>query len=241
MPRFFVRAALAVGAWLLTAPHALAVIAHTPVVGGGARPGSPYGLVVAWFVFVTTLIVGVLRLKRKDHVNELLPVLAQHDAAWDTTRLIERVQEVFARVQEAWKTQDLPRARDCMTPEFQAEHQSRLDARRAKGLANFVDQLQLQSVEIYHVDDRLDDAADRFRAFLRFHAVDYDYEVATGQIKKGMPMELRTIEQTWRFIRADDTWLLEAIEDSDGDLISAPRSGSEALGAPAELDLESLL
>jgi hypothetical protein len=227
MPRFF-----AFMFTLLLAAPAWALPGASPPRGPAHVPGEIRGtvtLVILGFLFVLAVVTGVKRVLRKNTVNDMLPRLAALDPAWDTRTMLERVQVVFAKVQNAWAKRDMALAKDALTPQYMERLQFKLECRAARDVRNVVERVQLLRAELYQVDDRLDDTRDTFRALMTFEAVDYDVNMATTMLAKDASTDLRTFVQGWIFARSGDTWVLSEIEDSDDDILFAPPSRSETL------------
>lgn len=182
--------------------------------GGSADSGIWFLVVLAFVIFIVYHWQSTSALRAKQRAAEqLLASLAQQEACWNLKHLTDRVTEVFFKVQEAWTANNQEVARTCMSAQLYCKHKMQTDGFLALGRRNVLASISLQEIAIYSVSDHKNEARDTFSAQLSGSMIDYMVN-KNGAVIAGTPSETETFTEIWKFVRANNQWVLDRISPS---------------------------
>lgn len=120
---------------------------------------------------------------------------------------------ILPKIQAAWSSGDLDKLRQFVTLEMVKYFSDALAANSSRGLANKVEQVQLQKAEVLESWAEAD--MEYATARLRWQAVDYMVRMDNHQIAEGSDSKLEDAEEVWTLARTrGGNWLLSAIQQA---------------------------
>lgn len=81
---------------------------------------------------------------------------------WEIDRIKSRIEEVYFKVQMAWRDRDQEIAREYMSDRLYAKHKLQTDDMLKRGVENVMESINLKEVTIVEVLDYRDDSKDTF-------------------------------------------------------------------------------
>lgn len=186
-------------------------------MGGGGFGLLELLLVGGLFYFMFKMLAG-----RKREFSASGPVaVSQPDYGFETRpsyvdsqRFKETAQDLFFKVQGAWTRADLGRIQNIVTPEMLQILQGDLDALKARGEVNRLENIAVREVEVTEAwsEGGMEYATVRFLANL----LDYHANEA-GKVISGSDIEPVKFEEFWTLQRpqAGGSWVLSAIQQGN--------------------------
>ncbi len=141
--------------------------------------------------------------------------LAQVDAVvpgFDAVRFSDEAMDIFFRIQGAWANRDLDPVGDLLAPEVRQEFQRDIQALKAEGRINRLENIAVRRSEIREA------WVEAGKAFVTVHflanLLDYTVDERSGQIETGSKELPVKFEEYWTFVRPADgsSWQLTAIQ-----------------------------
>ncbi len=117
--------------------------------------------------------------------------------SWD--QFGERVKLTFLSLQQAWSTLQWEKARPFETDHLFESHRYWIEAYRAEGIQNKLEQIELQSMELSRIET--DAFYDAITLRIWASMVDYTVRAETGEVVSGDPKKNRRFSEYWTFIR----------------------------------------
>lgn len=188
--------------------------------GGGAEvvSGGLFTIILAFilapFFFIYSLIMTVLWKRKRWRAERLANRLSENDKMWHLRDMKARVELAFFKVQQAWMERDQNLARDFMSDRIYEKHKMQTDAMISAGTKNILENINLLSTLITSVEDYADNNRDTFVALIKGRMTDYHINEKTKTVIKGYPSKTENFEELWRFIRVNDQWVLDEIDQS---------------------------
>jgi predicted lipid-binding transport protein (Tim44 family) len=133
-------------------------------------------------------------------------------AGFDAGRFPEEAMDIFFRIQAAWAGRDLNPVRGLLEPEVHRELQRDVDALKAEGKINRLENIAVRRSEIREA------WVEAGRAFITIHflanLLDYTIEEQTGRLVSGSREAPVKFEECWTFVRpaGGSSWQLTAIQ-----------------------------
>ncbi|MDD2806399.1 MAG: TIM44-like domain-containing protein [Elusimicrobiales bacterium] len=178
--------------------------------GGASRSGSSGGRVD-----------GSLLAARSARTREILAALARRDKDFSPEELQQWVKDVFLKVQLAWQARDYTTLRGVMMPYMHASHSAKVEAMRARGEVNMMDDLQVLAVDFVHVRCPAEKEGRAFSVLITASA--RDYTVNERLHTELRPPEPQTFQEFWTFNQLGGSWALARIDQvGDLDFMNAP-------------------
>jgi predicted lipid-binding transport protein (Tim44 family) len=131
---------------------------------------------------------------------------------FDAGRFPEEAMDIFFRIQAAWAGRDLDPVRGLLAPEVHRELQRDVDALKAEGKINRLENIAVRRSEIREA------WVEAGRAFITIHflanLLDYTIEEQTGRLVSGSREAPVKFEECWTFVRpaGGSSWQLTAIQ-----------------------------
>lgn len=188
--------------------------------GGGADAvrGGIFTVILAFilapFFFIYGLVMTVLWRRKRRRAERLADKLATEDNMWNLRDMKARVELAFFKVQHAWMERNQDLARDFMSDRIYEKHKMQTDAMISAGTKNILENINLLSVMITSIEDYTDNRRDTFLALIKGSMKDYHINEKTKAVQKGDPSKTADFEELWRFIRINDSWLLDEIDQT---------------------------
>lgn len=181
------------------------------LIGLGALVGGPAGYFGWWSK------AGRIG-KRSKVAKQVLANAAQLDPAWDATALDARVRSVFLQYQADWSNYNAPNMKQYLSPNNWEYNNLMLVALQQRQRRNLVNNPKILEATVIEVVDPQGSANDSVTYYIRAQANDQLVDTLTNQI---LYTDDSTFEEYWRFIRNDNVWLLDHIDQATADAGSA--------------------
>ena len=195
-----------------------AIQAYGRAGGGGGNGGleGEGGFYISVFLTPFLVIYGAIityKLYRKSKKSkELLRLLAENDPIWHHRRMLARVEEVFFKVQIAWKDRNQKTAKDCMSSRIYTKHKMQTDEMLKNHRKNILQKINLKEVKIISVSDYKTNENDAFAVFIKASLIDYHIDDRSGKLLSGSKSKVEHFQEIWHFIRERNKWLLDEID-----------------------------
>ena len=79
-----------------------------------------------------------------------------------------------------------------------------------------LENINLLSVMVTSVEDYADNSRDTFSAVIKGRMTDYHINEKNKSVFRGDPNKTENFEEIWRYIRVNNAWLLDEIDQSVG-------------------------
>lgn len=203
--------------------------------GGGATDkiaGGIFTIILAFilapFFFIYGIVMTVLWKRKGRRAERLAESLSTGDALWNLRTLKARVELAFYKVQNAWMERNQELAREFMSDRIYEKHKIQTDAMLKNGTKNMLENINLKTVLITSVEDYRDNSRDSFSALIKGTMTDYHINEKSGNITRGDRTKTENFEEIWKFIRVNNTWLLDEIDqEANRDDLRYARAYSE--------------
>lgn len=136
------------------------------------------------------------------------------DTIWNVAALKSYTQQTFLKIQNAWENKDLKPLLDILTPDLYDKFSVRLKNLIEKDEKNYLRSIEFTIFEIIGCEDRKDNSKDRYIAYIEGRLLNYTTLESTGQIIKNSRKEKSDFSCTYHFVRIENEWKLEQINDS---------------------------
>ncbi len=174
-------------------------------------------IVVAILLFFAPLIILYLlqRFIRIRRTRTELRKLGKHVPHFEWMFIKERIHGVFAWVHSAWDQKKMEVAGDFMTHWYMQNQQLILDKWGRDGVVNIVSDVLIKEIIPLHFHHYPGEPEkDRIVVEIDAEMRDYLAEKSSGKIVQG-DKTLGRVTTVWSFLRENDQWVLNLIEDSE--------------------------
>jgi hypothetical protein len=181
----------------------------------GSGKSSPYVLpILLGFIGGVVVMILVIVIMRAWSTRRLLRQAQKEDPAWNVKLMKQHALDVFHRMQDAWKGQDMNAVKDIlMTPLFR-QYNLLLSRQKQRGMRNVLDQITITKARIVNVQDSDNNSEDRFSIYIAGEMIDYMEIHRDGMVYKSGYTEVDNFEDTYHFHRQGNIWLLENIDNA---------------------------
>jgi hypothetical protein len=166
-------------------------------------------VLVVLFFFFCTLVLWKSEFSRK-----VLSRITQNDSFWNIDSMKQNARKTFLKIQDAWGSRDLSSVKDLITPDLYSKFDSKLSEMKSKGDINKIKNIIIKELRIISCEDFIDDSKDRYVAHIRGSFVDYTINEFSNEIVKNPSRIRENFIYTYHFVRSNNKWLLEDIDDS---------------------------
>lgn len=175
---------------------------------------------IVWAIYTTIITVVLFFKVRKS--RKVANEAALQDAMWDMQSMKAHTKYIFLKMQEAWMSKNMYPVKDMVTAELYKDYKSQLEYMDNLGHTNMLEAIHIKDVKIISCEDFNDDAKDSFIAYIKGSIIDYTVN-SEGRTVTNRDREKETFKDTYHFIRKDNKWLLNFIDNdvSISDIISA--------------------
>lgn len=187
--------------------------------GGGGSVGGSNGILVvilafilAPFFLIYAAIVTVILRRKTRKAKKMIAEISRKDKLWNYRSMIARVEEVYFKVQKAWAERNQNLARECMSDRIFEKHKFQTDEMIANKTKNVLTNINLIDATIFSVSDYKDNSLDTFSVRIKGSMVDYIQDEVTRTVLSGDHTNSGEFKEIWTFIRVDDKWVLDEID-----------------------------
>ena len=138
----------------------------------------------------------------------------QSDNAWKFKNISASVKESFYAIQTAWTNMDMTPASQYMSEDLFNSFQTKLSWMEYRNKKNILEDINLIQALPVAVHDDPDNSRDFIWFYIKGRMIDYTIDTTT-QLKTDGKMSPATFVEYWRFVRKDDTWVLNKILQKD--------------------------
>ncbi len=164
---------------------------------------------------------------RSEKVLEIMKSLTRRDPDFEPNGLENLVRNTFLRVQAAWQARDYSALSGVMMPNLHASHSAKVEALRAKGQKNMMEDVQVGHVDFVHVRRPEQKEGRAFTALVTASARDYTLDERHGGLVSGS-REPSSFQEYWTFHQLNGGWALARIDQlGDLDFLNAPNLPAE--------------
>lgn len=166
-------------------------------------------------------VSGAQLAERASRTRDIMLALSRRDGDFDPAGLQQLVKGVFLKVQLAWQARDYSTLTGVMMPYLRASHSAKVEAMRARGERNILDDLQVLSMDFVHVRCPAEKEGRAFTALITASA--RDYTISDRGVSDFKPPEPATFQEYWTFNQLDGRWALARIDQpGELDVLNAP-------------------
>lgn len=184
---------------------------------GEQHPLTTRDLIIYICVFIlgsfSALITIVVMLK-SNASKKIIKKIILSDTFWDFNEMKSHAHEVFYKIQDAWGKRDIDRAKNYITPELHRKYKIKLEYLRMEHKVNIIRNINITDIKIIGCEDYKDDSKDRYIAYIKGTILDFMVDDRTGRNITNEDKETETFSDTYHFVRVDNNWLLENIDNS---------------------------
>ena len=165
-------------------------------------------------LFSSSIIFFVKLTKRSRKSKKLIKQLMKSDTAWKFKDISATVRNSFYAIQNAWTNMDMTPASQYMSEDLFNSFQTKLswmDYRNEKNVLKDITLLQALPVAVH---DDPDNSRDFIWFYIKGKMIDYTIDTTT-QLRTDGKMSPVTFVEYWRFVRKDNTWVLNKILQKD--------------------------
>jgi predicted lipid-binding transport protein (Tim44 family) len=200
--------------------------------GSGSGPADPVVVIVFLGIIVVFVVISVIRQHAVDSeedldycfsreeiagklakTQKLLAFISKVDDGWTESRLQEQAEKVFRQLQQCWEAREYAPMEPLLMPDLYAEHVAQLKGLRETHEINRIEQLQVEAVDIVHVNytEKADHRS--FTALITASARDYYVDDRDQSFRRGDDAPAR-FQEFWTFHWYNGGWRLREIEQS---------------------------
>lgn len=150
-----------------------------------------------------------------------LSAAAQTDAAWSEQALLEHAQRTFLQFQYDWSTFNLANMTTYLTPNYARHNGLLLQILKELGRTNVMSNVQIKNCLIIDVHDDTDNNKDSFTVAFEASAIDQLVDTSSNTL---LFQDGSTFTEYWTFVRSDNGWLLDRINQQTADLMALQQS-----------------
>lgn len=159
--------------------------------------------------------------ERASRTRDIMLALSRRDRDFDPAELQQLVKGIFLKVQLAWQARDYSTLTGVMMPYLRASHSAKVEAMRARGERNVLDDLQVLSMDFVHVRCPAEKEGRAFTALITASA--RDYTISDRGVTEFKPPEPQTFQEYWTFNQLNGSWALARIDQpGELDVLNAP-------------------
>jgi hypothetical protein len=178
--------------------------------GGGNGRGTIIGLIIGG---IYTLIISVILFVKQRQSQKVLERCSTSDLLWDMNEMKDVASNIFFMMQDAWMSRNLVTVKELITPRLYDDYKIQLDLMLKNREQNILSNIHISKIHIIGCEDYLNDSQDSFVAYIKGSILDYTINEKSGEIIKNSKKENERFADTYHFIRKDDMWLLNQIDN----------------------------
>ncbi|MBM3571569.1 MAG: hypothetical protein FJX52_04275 [Alphaproteobacteria bacterium] len=126
---------------------------------------------------------------------------------------LDRFDQMLGKIQASWSKSDIGALRGLLTPEMLSYFSEQLSEEASKGIKSIAEQVTMDQGSV--AESWAEGNAEYATVALRFSALDYTIENASGRVVEGSKTERVARTEIWTFMRhRGGSWLLSAIQQA---------------------------
>ena len=186
--------------------------------GGSSSGRMGFWMVLLFIVLLPFFLIysGILKFftsQRKKGAGKLINKLEITDSIWNDRSMKTRAEEIFFTVQKAWMERNIDIAKEYVTTRLHTKYKFQTDDMTARGVKNILQDIKINPIEIFSVQDYRDNNRDTFSAKISGTMLDYEIDEKTGTITKGDQAKKHFFEDIWTFTRQGNIWLADEVDN----------------------------
>lgn len=187
--------------------------------GGSSSGKMGFWMIVLFIILLPFFLIysGILKFftsQRKKSAGKLIEKLETTDSTWNDRNMKTRAEEVFLTVQKAWMERNLDIAKVYISERLYTKYKFQTDDMTARGVKNVLQDIKLNPIEIFSVQDFKDNNKDTFSAKISGTMLDYEIDEKTDAITKGDRYKQHFFEDIWTFTRQGNTWVADEVDNN---------------------------
>jgi predicted lipid-binding transport protein (Tim44 family) len=198
--------------------------------GGG--PFDPTSLLLPLIFVAVLIIVAIIKQRQEDQneeldycfsrsdiegksakTAELLTFISKVDDLWKAAALEARVRSVFVELQTCWSNRAYDAMQPLMVDDLYQQHCAQLRGLRETHEINLIESLQIDAIDLVHVNYTERKMDRSFTALITATARDYYVDDRTNEFLRG-DTEPQSFQEFWTFQLFDREWKLREIEQT---------------------------
>jgi hypothetical protein len=152
--------------------------------------------------------------KRSKKADALLKSAHEADSIWNKEQLLNFANDAFLRYQRDWSSFNMEQIQHYTTNKFAQKNSLLLRALQELGRVNTMTDVVISNALIIEVVDEPGVDQDSFTVAYEASAEDALVQAASGEI---LFSDTSTFTEYWTFVRSDNSWLIDRIEQATGD------------------------
>jgi hypothetical protein len=181
--------------------------------GGGGKGGGLLYIILLPFLIIYSAIITYLVNKKSRECKDLLQKISKLDNSWDMTKIKDRIEIAFFKIQEAWMARDQEIAREYMSDGLYNKHKAQTDQMLRENRKNVLERINLKEAQVVEVADFEGDTKDNIWVYIKGSMIDYISDSQTGELISGKKDDPDTFTELWKFIKnKNNKWVLDEID-----------------------------
>lgn len=186
--------------------------------------GYRYSIDSLWgFIFIVVinilgllalLIVPIFILIKSKYSKKAFRKYFTSGTLWDYYFMKENAKKTFYKIQDVWRNQNIDDVKDIISSDLYTKYESIFSEMKTKGEKNIIGSISIEDVYIISCEDYKDDSKDKHIAYLSGTIRNYTIKETTNEIIKNPNRKLENFSEFYHFIRINDKWCLEEIDNS---------------------------
>jgi predicted lipid-binding transport protein (Tim44 family) len=204
---------------------------HSSSRGSGGGNGNPAGVFVVIGIIMVIIVISKISERAKSSedldycftrkqiagklakTQKLLAFISKVDDAWTERRLQELAEKVFRQLEQCWQAREYAPMEPLLMPDLYAEHVAQLQGLCQTHEVNRIEQLQVETVDIMHVNYTEKPDHRSFTALVTASARDYYVDDRNQSFLRGDKAPAR-FQEFWTFHWYNGGWRLREIEQT---------------------------
>lgn len=186
---------------------------------GSSGRGNISGLVMQGIFFIVVTSGGTILLLWKARVakgrsRRAMEAFARLGGNWDAREVQRQAEEAYYQIQECWRRMDINYGAPYLSPELQAEFDSKIQWMAVRNEEVVQKKVRLLKAMPVFVQDAPGEEQDVIWYLIQGKMTGYYIDKNTRQIVRGNPKPEMFIEY-WKFVYRNKRWVLHEIKQQD--------------------------
>ncbi len=178
--------------------------------GSGKGGGGIFGLII-WGIY--TIIITVVLIVKTISSKNIISWASKKDHFWDANKMKAHAKSMFFSMQQAWMDRNIDSVKELITEELYEDYKQQLAFMTNSKEINMLESIDVSSIRIISCEDFNDNTKDSFIAYIKGSMIDYTIYEKTKRVKKNHKKEVEDFKDTYHFVRQDNKWLLNYIDN----------------------------
>ncbi len=176
------------------------------------KPEAWFGRIIVILVLISA--VTSLVFLKSAITDRIIGRSAMYDPIWNVEELKSHARNLFFNLSKALNNRDISSLTSALTPELYQKQQTIISELVENKQINILKNIDIQVLEIVGCEDRKDNSKDKYIAYFEGRILDYTILESTREIIKNSRRILSDFSCTYHFVRIENEWKLEKINDS---------------------------